>query len=51
MEQFVDLALDVADRALVLRSGRVVLEGDAKDLRAERHRVRDAYLGPALAPH
>lgn len=50
VEQFVDLALGVADRALVLRSGRVVLEGDAKELSSERHRVRDAYLGTALAP-
>ena len=48
VEQFIDLVLDVADRALVLRSGVVALEGGAAELRAHRHRVREAYLGATL---
>ncbi len=44
VEQRVDLALRLADRAYVLETGRVVLSGAASAL-AEDDRVREAYLG------
>jgi branched-chain amino acid transport system ATP-binding protein len=45
VEQHIDLALSVADRALVLHHGRLVLGGPAAVLRADRRRVADAYFG------
>jgi branched-chain amino acid transport system ATP-binding protein len=44
VEQNARSALRVADRAYVLESGRIVLEGTARDL-ASDSRVRAAYLG------
>ena len=44
VEQNADLALDLADRAYVLESGRVVLDGDAATIRADEG-TRRAYLG------
>jgi branched-chain amino acid transport system ATP-binding protein len=44
VEQNVSLALAFADRAYVLRTGQVRLEGNAKDLRDDE-RVTEAYLG------
>jgi branched-chain amino acid transport system ATP-binding protein len=44
VEQNTVLALAVADRAYVLETGRIVLEGSAQDLR-QNARVRAAYLG------
>jgi branched-chain amino acid transport system ATP-binding protein len=44
VEQHVDLALGVADRAVVLQHGRVVLAGSAADLLADRDAVRRAYF-------
>lgn len=44
VEQNTVLALAVADRAYVLESGRIVLEGAANELR-QNARVRQAYLG------
>lgn len=44
VEQDVGLALSVAGRAYVLATGRVVLSGDAADLRGDS-RVETAYLG------
>jgi len=44
VEQNAKLALDTADRALVMQRGRVALEGPAARL-AEDERVRDVYLG------
>ena len=44
VEQNTKLALSVAQRALVLQSGRVVLEGPARDLLRDP-RIREAYLG------
>ena len=44
VEQNAELALDLADRAVVLERGRVVLEGPARELRDNDH-VRTAYLG------
>ncbi len=45
VEQHVDLALKIADRAMVLHHGRVALEGPAGDLLADRDRVHRAYFG------
>ncbi len=45
VEQHIDLALSIADRATVLHHGRVVLTGPAADLRADRQAVADAYFG------
>ena len=43
-DQKVEKLLSLADRAYVLQSGRVVLEGKGKDL-LESDQVREAYLG------
>ena len=48
VEQDVELALSVAARAYVLAAGRVVLSGDAADLRDDP-RMEAAYLGAAAA--
>ncbi|HHT49199.1 MAG TPA: ABC transporter ATP-binding protein [Firmicutes bacterium] len=44
VEQNAQLALSIANRAYVLETGRVVLQGDAKEL-ANSEEVRKAYLG------
>jgi len=44
VEQNVNMALTVAKKAYVLELGKVVLEGDSKDLHNNEH-VRKAYLG------
>lgn len=44
VEQNAFMALQVAHRAYVLETGRVVLSGDAKELQADE-KVRSAYLG------
>jgi branched-chain amino acid transport system ATP-binding protein len=44
VEQNALMALDVANRGYVLQTGRIVLEGAAKDLR-ENEQVRKTYLG------
>lgn len=44
VEQNTVLALSVADRAYVLENGRIVLEGQADELK-QNARVREAYLG------
>ncbi len=49
VEQHVGLALDVADDALVLVHGEVVLRGSAADIRADPARLEAAYLGGDLA--
>ena len=46
VEQNASMALAVADRAYVLETGGIVLEGNAADLR-EDPKVRAAYLGDA----
>ena len=45
VEQHVQLALEVADRAYVLNHGDLVLEGDAKHLAANRHLLEASYMG------
>lgn len=46
VEQNISLALELADRAYVLRTGRVVLSGTSAEL-ADSDRVAQAYLGAA----
>jgi branched-chain amino acid transport system ATP-binding protein len=45
VEQNINLALDLADRAYVLRTGEVSLEGSATELKADYEAVAAAYLG------
>ena len=45
VEQNISLALDLADRAYVLRTGEVTLSGSAEALRADYEEVAAAYLG------
>ena len=45
VEQNMSMALDLADRAYVLRTGEVSLEGDARELKANYEEVAAAYLG------
>lgn len=49
IEQHVDLALGIADRAYVLSHGDLVLESDAAHLRANRHLLEASYLGGGTA--
>ena len=44
VEQNAKLALNIADRGYVIETGRITMEGRAKDL-ADDPKVRDAYLG------
>ena len=48
VEQFARSALRIADRAYVLRGGRVVLEGKGADLSRDARMV-ESYLGSANA--
>jgi branched-chain amino acid transport system ATP-binding protein len=50
VEQHVALALDVADDAIVLAHGRLVLAGSAADLAANPTQLEAAYLGQAAHP-
>lgn len=43
VEQFAELALEIADHAHILEFGRIVVEGRTQDLMQDK-RVRDAYL-------
>ena len=45
VEQNMTLALDLADRAYVLRTGEVSLSGAAAALKADYEEVAAAYLG------
>ena len=47
VEQHVDQALDVADRAYLLSHGELVAEGAADDLARDRELVEAGYLGTA----
>ncbi len=45
VEQNIKLALDLADRAYVLRTGEVSLAGSAAELKGEHEKLAAAYLG------
>jgi branched-chain amino acid transport system ATP-binding protein len=45
VEQNINVALDLADRAYVLRTGEVSLTGSSAELRDNYERVAEAYLG------
>ncbi|KAA1397816.1 ABC transporter ATP-binding protein [Aeromicrobium ginsengisoli] len=45
VEQHIDLALAIADSAMVLHHGRVALSGSAELLRSQRANVEAAYFG------
>jgi branched-chain amino acid transport system ATP-binding protein len=49
VEQNAAMALGIAHRAYVLQTGRVVLQGDAAELR-ENPSIREAYLGELNVP-
>jgi len=48
VEQFVESALDVADRAYVFEHGTIGLSGSAAELRSDRKLVAGSYLGTAV---
>ena len=50
VEQFVDSALDIADRAYVFEQGTIAHEAAAAELRRDRSRIAQAYLGAAAPP-
>ena len=50
VEQHIDLALSIADRAIVLHHGRIALAGPAADLRTRRQAVAEAYFGARVTP-
>jgi branched-chain amino acid transport system ATP-binding protein len=50
VEQHVELALEVADRGVVMSHGEVVLERAARELRGDRRLLAASYLGEATAP-
>ena len=45
VEQHVHMALEIADRAYVISNGRIVIQGDAKDLANRRDLLEASYLG------
>ncbi|GAC52566.1 ABC transporter ATP-binding protein [Gordonia amicalis] len=49
VEQHVQLALEVADTAMVMRHGNQVLRGDAAELAATPDVIENAYMGEAFA--
>jgi branched-chain amino acid transport system ATP-binding protein len=49
VEQHVNLALEVADRAMVVVHGDISLEGPASELRGDAARLEAAYLGTTTA--
>ena len=48
VEQNANMALKIADRGYVMENGKIVLEGDATELR-ENPDVKEFYLGTASA--
>jgi ABC-type sugar transport system ATPase subunit len=49
VEQFVDSALEVADRAYVFEHGTIGHSGSAAELRADRKLISGSYLGSGVA--
>ena len=53
VEQYVHVALEVADRASVLNRGSIVMDGPAGELSSKVGELEQAYLGgpePAASP-
>lgn len=50
VEQHVRLALEVADRAILVQRGRVALEGTASELSTQLEAVEASYLGEVAGP-
>jgi branched-chain amino acid transport system ATP-binding protein len=50
VEQSLERALRIADRAYVLQRGRVVMSGTAKEISARRSDVQSVYLHESLSP-
>ncbi|HVH63177.1 MAG TPA: ATP-binding cassette domain-containing protein, partial [Candidatus Dormibacteraeota bacterium] len=48
VEQFVESALDVADRAYVFEHGTIGMSGSAAELRGDRKLMAGSYLGSAI---
>jgi branched-chain amino acid transport system ATP-binding protein len=51
VEQHVDMALKVADRAYVMNHGELVQAGSASELSINRHLLETSYLGEAALDH
>ena len=51
VEQHVDLALEIADRAYVMSHGDLLLAHDAQYLREHRDLLEASYVGGATLPH
>ncbi len=47
VEQFVESALDIADRAYVFEHGTIAMSGSAAELRGDRALISGSYLGTA----
>jgi branched-chain amino acid transport system ATP-binding protein len=47
VEQTVDMALAVSDRAYVMRQGRIAMQGPAGEIAARRDLLEAQYLGQA----
>jgi branched-chain amino acid transport system ATP-binding protein len=45
VEQTVDVALAVSDRAYVMRQGRIVMSGPANEIADDRTALESQYLG------
>ena len=50
VEQHVELALDVADRALAISHGEIALERPAAELRHNRELLVASYMGEQVPP-
>ena len=51
VEQHIELALTIADRGYVLSHGEIVLQGEAKDLRANHELLISSYFGEHVDLH
>jgi len=47
VEQHLSLALEIADRGIVLHKGSVAMEGTRADLTSRRHEIESSYMGGA----
>lgn len=50
VEQHVDVALDISERAAVLQRGRIVLDGTSAEVRSRYDELEAAYLGTSSQP-